>query len=155
MKLFTIFPMALLFVFCTQPSEFASSLNKVGLSYRISYSISLALRYIPEITDDFSNIMHAQQARGVDISKNVPLKTRIVNVSKVLAPLVLSSIDRIDVITNAMVLRGFGINKKRTWYRERKLNAIDWILLVLTLSFVVLAFVSRFKFGIKYWYPFY
>ena len=47
MKLFTIFPMALLFVFCTQPSEFASSLNKIGLNYRISYSISLALRYIP------------------------------------------------------------------------------------------------------------
>ncbi len=153
MKLFTIFPMALLFVFCTQPSEFASSLNKIGLSYRISYSISLALRYIPEITDDFSNIMHAEQARGVDISKNVSLKSRIVNVSKVLAPLVLSSIDRIDVITNAMILRGFGIRKKRTWYRARKLQAMDWIVLFIVLAFVVLVFISRFAFGIKYWYP--
>lgn len=154
MKLFTIFPMALLFVFCTQPSEFASSLNKIGLSYKISYSVSLSLRYIPEITDDFSNIMHAQEARGVDISKNVSLKKRIVNVSKVLAPLVLSSIDRIDVITNAMVLRGFGNSKKRTWYRERKMKALDWIIIILSLSFIIFAFVSRFAFGVKYWYPF-
>ena len=154
MKLFTIFPMALLFVFCTQPSEFASSLNKIGLSYKISYSISLSLRYIPEITDDFSNIMHAQEARGVDISRNVSLKTRIVNVSKVLAPLVLSSIDRIDVITNAMVLRGFGNSKKRTWYRERSMKALDWIIIILAIAFIVLAFVSRFSFDVKYWYPF-
>lgn len=153
MKLFTIFPMALLFVFCTQPSEFASSLNHIGLSYRISYSISLALRYIPEITDDFSNIMYAQQARGVDISKNVSIKSRIVNVSKVLAPLVLSSIDRIDIITNAMVLRGFGTRKRRTWYRERKLRAVDWVIILLTLFFVIFAFVSRVAFGVKYWYP--
>ncbi len=154
LKLFTIFPMALLFVFCTHPSEFASSLNKIGLSYRISYSISLSLRYIPEITDDFTNIMHAQEARGVDISKNVSLAKRVKNVTKVLAPLILSSIDKIDIITNAMILRGFGIRKKRTWYRERKLCPIDWIAIFVALLLVFVAFYFRFGLGVKYWYPF-
>ncbi len=154
LKLFTIFPMALLFVFCTHPSEFASSLNKIGLSYRISYSISLSLRYIPEITDDFANIMHAQEARGVDISKNVSLAKRVKNVTKVLAPLILSSIDKIDIITNAMILRGFGIRKKRTWYRERKLCPIDWIAIFVALLLVFVAFYFRFGLGVKYWYPF-
>ena len=154
LKYFTIFPIALVFVFCTQPSEFASSLNRIGISYKISYAVSLALRYIPEITDDFVHIMHAQQARGVDISKNVPLRQRINNVSKVLAPLVLSSIDRIDVITNAMVLRGFGKDKRRTWYRATPMKDLDFLVIAGCLLLLVGSLVSRFGFGVMFWYPF-
>ncbi len=152
LKYFTIFPVALVFVFCTQPSEFAGSLNRIGLSYRVSYAVSLALRYIPEITDDFVHIMHAQQARGVDISKNVPLKRRISNVSKVLAPLVLSSIDRIDVITNAMVLRGFGKGKRRTWYRSAPMHAADYAVVGFAFAFLAVSLFLRFGLGVMFWY---
>ncbi len=154
LKYFTIFPIALVFVFCTQPSEFASSLNRIGISYRISYAVSLALRYIPEITDDFVHIMHAQQARGVDISKNVPLRRRISNVSKVLAPLVLSSIDRIDIITNAMVLRGFGKGKRRTWYRATAMKASDYLVIFGCFGLLAVSLTARFGFGVMFWRPF-
>lgn len=154
LKYFTIFPIALVFVFCTQPSEFASSLNRIGVSYKIAYAVSLALRYIPEITDDFIHIMHAQQARGVDISKNVPLRRRISNVSKVLAPLVLSSIDRIDVITNAMVLRGFGKGKRRTWYRAAPMRGPDYLVVFGCLLLLAVSLTFRFGFGVMFWYPF-
>ena len=49
-------PVVILFVSTTQPSEFAASLNKLGVSYRISYSVSLALRYIPDVMDEFHSI---------------------------------------------------------------------------------------------------
>lgn len=77
LKYFSMFPVALVFVFTTHPTEFSASLNKLGVPYRIAYAVSLTLRYLPEVTKDFINIMHAQQARGVDISKNAPVFTRI------------------------------------------------------------------------------
>ena len=49
MKVICVVPVALLFIACTDPSEFAASLSSIGVSYRIGYSVSLALRYIPDV----------------------------------------------------------------------------------------------------------
>ena len=154
MKYLAIFPMALMFVYATHPSEFASSLNRLHFSYRLSYSVALMLRYIPEITDDYMHIMHAQMARGVDISRNVRLMERIRSVARVLAPLVLSSLERIATISNAMVLRGFGRGRQRTWYMSRPMKAMDYAAIAATALLLALAAVLRFGFGIRFWYPF-
>ena len=153
LKYFTIFPIALLFVFTTHPSEFASSLNRIKVSSRISYAVSLTLRYIPELTEDYQHILHAQMARGVDISKSVKLTERIRNVSKILGPLVLSSIDKVDVITNAMVLRGFGKSKKRTWYMKQNMKKSDYAVITLVTVLIIASLVSRFVFGTMFFYP--
>lgn len=154
LKYFSLFPMALLFVSITHPSEFASSLNRLGLSYRISYAVGLALRYLPEVTSSYLHILHAQMARGVDISKAVSLGKRIASVSRILAPLVLSSLDRIEVITNAMILRGFGRMERRTWYMSRCLKARDYVALGLAVFLVALSLWVRFAMKVMFWYPF-
>ena len=61
-------PIVLLFVCTTNPSEFAASLNRIGVSYKISYAVALALRYIPDIQREYRDISLAQQARGVEMS---------------------------------------------------------------------------------------
>ncbi|WP_408900012.1 energy-coupling factor transporter transmembrane component T family protein [Photobacterium piscicola] len=154
LKYFSMFPIALVFVFTTHPTEFSASLNKLGVPYRIAYAVSLTLRYLPEVMKDFTNIMHAQQARGVDISKKAPVMTRIRNVAKILGPLIFSSLDRADVISNAMTLRGFGRNKKRTWYSLKpmtKNDAIALIIIALVLGFGIL---HRYQSATLFWYPF-
>lgn len=65
LKYISLLPITLLFLFTTNPSEFASSLNRVGVSYKVAYSISIALRYIPDVRDEMINIINAQEARGV------------------------------------------------------------------------------------------
>ena len=55
-------PIVLLFVCTTNPSEFAASLNRIGVSYRVSYAVALALRYIPDIQREYRDISLAQQA---------------------------------------------------------------------------------------------
>ena len=154
LKYFSISPIAISFIYCTQPSEFASSLNRLHISYKISYAISLAFRYIPVIMSDYKNIRDGQECRGVEMSDKAKLKDRINAVTRTLSPLVLSSLDKIDIITNAMVLRGFGRMKRRTWFRSRPLKAVDWILILFMLAILALAMVLRFAFGVKYWYPF-
>ena len=55
MKYLAVIPVALLFILATNPSEFAASLNRIGISYNIGYAVAIALRYIPDVQDDFSN----------------------------------------------------------------------------------------------------
>ncbi|NMA21952.1 MAG: energy-coupling factor transporter transmembrane protein EcfT, partial [Spirochaetales bacterium] len=154
LKYFSIFPMALLFVTVTHPSAFASSLNRLGLSYRVSYAVALALRYLPEVTKNYLHILHAQMARGVSLSSDVPLKKRFSSLARVITPLVLSSIDRIEVITNAMVLRGFGRLERRTWYRAQRLTLLDWVVMALFGALLGFSLFSRFVKNVMFWYPF-
>jgi energy-coupling factor transport system permease protein len=149
-----MFPIALIFVFTTHPTEFAASLNRIGVPYKIAYAVSLTLRYLPEVKKDFVNIMHAQQARGVELSKKAPLLVRIKNVAKVLGPLIFSSLDRADEISNAMTLRGFGRHKSRTWYSYAPLKRIDFICLFIIGLIVILAIVKRILEPALFWYPF-
>ena len=86
------------------------------MSYKISCSVALALRYIPDIQREYHDIAQSQQARGIGMSKKASLVRRLKAASSILVPLILSGMDRIEVISNAMELRGFGKNKKRTWY---------------------------------------
>ena len=153
-KFLAVFPIALLFVFTTHPSEFAAGLNRIGVPYKIAYAVSLTLRYLPEITKDFINILHAQQARGIDISKKTRLSRRIKNVVGVLFPLLLASLDRAEVISNAMSLRGFGKGKRRSWYSARPLGAADWWVFAIMALWTVLHFMIRNSVDGLFWYPY-
>lgn len=154
MKVICVVPVALLFIACTDPSEFAASLANIGVSYRIGYSVSLALRYIPDVQREYHNISQAQQARGIDLSGKDKLFTRMKNSVAILLPLVLSSLNRIETISNAMELRGFGKNKKRTWYSLRKMKRNDWIVVVLVLAVLAIDLVVTFWDGSRYYNPF-
>ena len=154
MKGVCVVPVALLFIACTDPSEFAASLASIGVSYRVGYSVSLALRYIPDVQREYHNISQAQQARGIDLSGKDKFFTRLKNSIAILLPLVLSSLNRIETVSNAMELRGFGKNKKRTWYVQRKMKKEDWLTLFLAVLILVLDFVITFWDGSRYYNPF-
>ena len=132
-------PLVLLFLLTTNPSQFAASLNKIGVSYKIAYSISLALRYIPNIQSSYWSISAAQQARGNELSKKAHLSQRIHGTLNIVMPLIFSSLDKIDVISTAMQLRRFGSKKKRTWYVTQSFKLADY--LTITLAFILILIV--------------
>ena len=154
LKYFVALPITLLFITATNPSEFASSLNAVGVSYRIGYSVALALRYIPDIQRDYRNISTAQQARGVELGKKVKLHKRVKNSISVLMPLIMSSLSRIEAISNAMELRGFGKEKKRTWYVQRKFSSRDYIAIAFGVVILTASLIITFHDGNRFWNPF-
>ncbi len=154
MKYLAVIPVALLFILTTDPSEFAASLNKIGVSYRVGYSVAIALRYIPDVQRDFREISQAQQARGIDLSKKDKLTNRLKNSAAILFPLVLSSLDRIEVISNAMELRGFGRNKKRTWIVERPFKKSDYIAISIAVLAMAVSLLFIFLNGGRFFNPF-
>ena len=155
-KYASMVPMGMLFLLSTNPSEFAASLNRVGLSYKGTYALSLTLRYFPDIIREYNDISLAQQSRGLDFSKKEKFGQRVKNVVAVMVPLILSTLDRIDSISNAMDLRSFGKHKKRTWYVAQPLKKSDYAailtgLLILAGSLLVTFLVNG---GSRFWNPF-
>lgn len=143
-KYLSVIPLGLIFFFTTNPSEFASSLNNVGVSYRACSAVSLTLRYFPDVQRDYHTISLAQQARGVEMSNKEKVLKRLKNMSNILIPLIFSTLDRVELITNAMDLRGYGKHSKRTWYSFRKLNKNDY--LSITICALILLFTLYMRF---------
>ncbi|MEF3086790.1 energy-coupling factor transporter transmembrane component T [Bacillus altitudinis] len=154
LKYVTVMPAALLFIVTTNPSEFASSLSRIGVSYRISYAVAIALRYIPDIQRDFRTIAISQQARGIDLSKNEKLGKRIKNALSIVMPLIFSSLERIETISNAMELRGFGKHKKRTWFTAKDFQKADYAALIFVGAVLIVSLVITFVRGTRFYNPF-
>lgn len=154
LKYFTIIPVALLFILTTNPSEFASSLNKLGVSYRICYSVAITLRYIPDMQRDYVTVSQAQQARGLDMSRKVGLLKRVKNAAGILMPLFFSSMEQIDTISNALELRGFGKKSKRSWYAARDFQLRDYVVIIILVAFAATAFYITFSDGSRFYNPF-
>ena len=148
------FPIAILFVSTTNPSEFASSLSQIGVPYRVSYSVSLALRYIPDIQQDYHEIAQSQEARGIALGKDVRFFDRLKNSAKILLPLVLTSLNRIDDISNSMQLRSFGKYRTRTWYMKKKMTAADYGVIVFCVVLFVVGMIITNQGGNNLYNPF-
>ncbi|MFC6200303.1 energy-coupling factor transporter transmembrane component T family protein [Lactiplantibacillus nangangensis] len=147
-------PLALIFLMTTNPSEFAASLNKIGISYRVSYSVAIALRYIPDVQSDYRTISLAQQARGFEISKKAKFMTRVRGGIQILLPLIFSSLDRIEIISQAMELRRFGKGKHRSWYMAQKFRANDYLALIIVALLILLGGLLFHVNGGRFWNPF-
>lgn len=155
LKYISIMPVTILFIFTTHPSNFASSLNRIGVPYRAAYAVSIALRYIPDVKNEVENIINAQEARGVAFKKgDASIGTRLKNYATVMIPLLLSSFNRIEVVSNAMDLRGFGKNKTRTWYYRKNYSSTEIIFAVISVVTLILGIIMKIGIGAIYWYPF-
>lgn len=154
LKYFTIVPSVFMFITSTNPSEFAASLNRIGLPYTICYSVAIALRYIPDVQSDFNRIKNAQEARGIEMSGKANIFSRLKNMSAILFPLIFTSMERIDSISSAMELRGFGKNKKRTWYSGKKLTKADILIIAGITAVSAAALFITYRDGSRFYNPF-
>lgn len=131
-KYASVIPFGIIFLLTTNPSEFASALNGIHVNYKAAYALALTLRYFPDIQREYRDISLAQQARGLDLSHKARLTDRFKNALLILIPLIFSSLERIELISNAMDLRGFGKRGSRTWYTARALTREDGIALAVS-----------------------
>ncbi len=84
--------------------------------HALALVMSIALRFIPILTDETSRIMNAQKARGADFETGGLVK-RIKAILPVLIPLIVSAIRRADELGDAMDARCYS-GGKRTKYKK-------------------------------------
>ena len=155
LKYASVIPLGIVFFLSTHPSELAASLSRAGIPYKASFALSLTLRYFPDIMRSYEDISLAQQSRGLDLSKKEKVGRRVKNVLSICIPLVFSTLERVDIIANTMDLRGFGKEKKRTWYSAKPMARKDWVALAVCLAILLISIaVSVFVNHSRYWNPF-
>lgn len=158
-KFIATFLVSLVFIQSITPSELSAGLYALKIPYKICFIVELAFRYIPDITRDFNNIKISMQARGTELdSRKVSLWNRLKQNVFILAPLIITSFDRIGNIANAMDLRGFGKGKTRTYYCEHedyKADKMMGILIIVLLLFFIALVVKNTAFPSTYevWGP--
>ncbi|MBK9927719.1 MAG: energy-coupling factor transporter transmembrane protein EcfT [Anaerolineales bacterium] len=154
-KYFSVIPFGIIFLLTTNPSEFASSLNRIGVNYKAAFAVALTLRYFPDVQRDYHDISQAQQARGLELSNKAKFTDRFKNSLLIVIPLIFSSLDSIELISNAMDLRGFAKSKTRTWYTSRNFTGLDYTALAISaLIFIFTISVSVFINHSRFYNPF-
>ncbi|MBR2669591.1 MAG: energy-coupling factor transporter transmembrane protein EcfT [Solobacterium sp.] len=112
-------------------------------SHEIAMLISIALRFIPDLIDETTRIMKAQESRGVDL-KEGKFTEKIMAILSLVVPLFVSAFQRAEDLANAMEARGYAPGEKRTRYKVLKMHKRDWILLcgafALLAAMIVLAY---------------
>ena len=154
-KYASVIPLGMIFLLTTNPSEFAASLNGIKVNYKAAVAVALTLRYFPDIQRDYKDIYLAQQARGLELSRKAKFFDRFKNSLLIIIPLIFSTLDRIEAISNAMDLRGFSKSKTRTWYMSRKLTRQDALAIAVSgLIFIATVCVSIFINKSRFYNPF-
>ncbi len=115
-------------------------LNRLHIPvHEIAMMMSIALRFIPILTEEARRIMQAQKARGADFdSKNLIL--RVKGLVPLLVPLFVSAIRRADDLALAMEARcyhgGSGRTKMKPLHYEKR-DIAAWIMLFVYLGLVI------------------
>ena len=104
-------------------------------SQDIGLMISLALRFVPTLLEEYERIKEAQISRGLDLRAG-SLTVRLRKLSGMVIPLALSVFRRADELAAAIEGRGYA-HGQRTYLRELRFSRVDGVALFLIALFVL------------------
>lgn len=114
--------------------------------HEMSMMMSMALRFIPTLTEETDKIMSAQKARGADFETG-SLIQRAKALLPILVPLFVSAFRRADELAVAMESRCYHGGEGRTRMKTLRMEKRDIAALILGAAFVAVVIVLR-KFGL-------
>lgn len=97
---------------------------KINVS-EIALMMSIALRFIPTLLEEVDRIMKAQTSRGVDF-KYGKYSEKLKALTSIIIPLFISCFERADDLSEAMVVKGYGMGK-RSKYKRLSLTYRDFL----------------------------
>lgn len=110
--------------------------------HAIALVMSIALRFIPILTDETARIMNAQKSRGADF-ENGSIFKRIKAIIPVLFPLLVSALHRAAELSDAMDARCYMGGKKRTKYKKLRFTWRDGVVLAFSVLFLAGSILIR------------
>ncbi len=117
-------PLALVLA-VTKISDLANALVQgLHVPYKYAFTLTTAIRFIPQFLSEMSDIMEAQTARGVEFDSAKGLK-KLGMMLPLCAPLLISSVRRSDQTAVAAEVRGFHLRTAASGYKQYPFKAID------------------------------
>ncbi len=131
-RFFSLITMSWIFVGTTEPRDLSSALSNLGIPYRYSFLLIIAMRFAPIFQFELSNVQQAQKIRGLKIDNNVRGLIRSVRYTTM--PLLYSAMSKVNTLASSMEGRGFGMYDKKTFLHPIIFSKWDALL---TLSFII------------------
>ena len=117
-------PLALVLA-VTRVTDLTNSLVQVlHVPYKYAFTLSTAIRFIPQFLEEMSGIMEAQTARGVAFDKAKGLK-KFSMILPLCAPLLISSVRKTDLTAAAAEVRGFRLRARESGYKQYPFTLLD------------------------------
>lgn len=128
----------------SKPSDIIQGFVEWKMPYEIVFMISIAIRFLPMLTQEFKDAVIAIQLRGIELKK-VPLRKKISIYTYIFSPVVANSIVKSRDLSVAMEMRAFRAYPKRTNYRQLKMNAYDYSIIFISIvtTFSLLIFFTK------------
>src|SRR5699024_8947670 len=136
-KLIAVSSTLILFFQVTPAKDLIYSMEKLGLSKKVSFVILSTLQLIPQMKDLSNTIMDAQRSRGIETEGG--LWVRIKAFVPMIGPLVLSSIEQTEERVLTLESRAFSSTEKKTHVYHVGKSAKDTVVrIVILLLFIIL-----------------
>jgi energy-coupling factor transport system permease protein len=109
------------------------------IPYELAFMVSVAIRFLPLLQEEITDMMTAIQLRGVNLRK-VPISRRLRTYSYLLMPMIVSVLLKSRDLSMAMEMRAFRAYPTRTSYRQLTFKSLDYG--VMAVSVVVTAMLG-------------
>ena len=116
-KLATFLGVGVVFVSTTKIEEFAYALTRVGVPYKLGFTMTLAFRLVPVFLDAAMTVVQAQRCRGFNFDAG-NLVQRARRYVPVIVPVFMGALRRADGMAMALEARGFQSGCERTAYEH-------------------------------------
>ena len=126
-----------LLVLTSSPSDLLRSLTKSKLPVELAFALSVALTAIPKLVDSITSTLETARSRGMGVDRVLAgpseLYYFLVGVFLAVANVVILTVKDAQQFAISADLRGFRSVKGRSYYKELKFSAFDWLATVFLL----------------------
>lgn len=114
--------------------EIIQGLIQWKVPYEIAFMVSIAIRFLPILRDEMTDMLIALQLRGIDFKK-IKMKEKINIYKYILVPITTNSIMKAKELAAAMEMRGFRAYQSRTSYMVLKMGIRDYLVIASSIAF--------------------
>ncbi len=126
--------------------EVVQGLVQLRIPYEIAFMVSVGIRFLPLLKNEFADILTAIQLRGIELKK-VPFKKRMRVYSYIFTPVIAGAVNKAQKLSIAMETRAFRAFPGRTSYLVLQLAIKDYVVIAVTFLSTVAVFISYYVFN--------
>jgi energy-coupling factor transport system permease protein len=126
LKLLVFLASGILFLSVTRIEELAYAITRLGIPFKIGFTMTLAFRLVPVFLDAAIAVVHAQRCRGLDFDRGSPWQ-RLRRYIPIIVPVFMGGLRRADGMAMTLEARGFQTSSRRTMLQRFEVGVADGV----------------------------
>jgi energy-coupling factor transport system permease protein len=136
-----------LLIFTTDLNSVIVGLVRMRVPYKVAFTFSATLRFVPLLLGEINGITEAQRLRGLAV-ENMSLAQRLKVYSRIAVPLILGAMTKSQQLEVVLASKAFSGGPDRTYLHESALRAVDWAVIAVSVAVLLAATWLRVTIGL-------